>query len=75
MKGLGKLEGVPITCITNNSQKYISFTVGDMVFIDSLQLIKAWLEKLVANLAKERSRDGQFRLLKKYIRPQESSWA
>ena len=64
MQGLGKLKGVPITCIPNNSEKYISFTVGDLVFIDSLQFMNASLEKLVSNLAKEG--DGKFRVLKKY---------
>ena len=64
MQRLGKLKGVPITCIPNNSEKYISFTVGDFVFIDSLQFMNASLEKLVSNLAKEG--DGKFRVLKKY---------
>ena len=64
MQGLGKLKGVPITCIPNNSEKYISFTVGDLVFIDSLQFMNASLEKLVSNLAKKG--DGKFRILKKY---------
>ncbi|KAL9951227.1 hypothetical protein ACROYT_G043851 [Oculina patagonica] len=64
MQGLGKLKGVPITCIPNNSEKYISFSVGDLVFIDSLQFMNASLEKLVSNLAKEG--DDKFRVLKKY---------
>lgn len=64
MQGLGKLKGVPIKCIPNNTEKYISFAVGDLVFIDSLQFMNASLEKLVSNLAKEG--DVKFRLLKKY---------
>ena len=64
MQGLGKLKGVPITCIPNNTEKYISFTVGDLVFIDSLQFMNASLEKLVSNLAKEG--DFKFCVLKKY---------
>ena len=64
MQGLGKLKGVPITCIPNNTEKYISFTVGDLVFIDSLQFMNVSLEKLVSNLAKEG--DVKFRVLKKY---------
>ena len=64
MQGLGKLKGVPIKCIPNNTEKYISFAVGDLVFIDSLQFRNASLEKLVSNLAKEG--DVKFRLLKKY---------
>ena len=65
MQGLGKLKNTPITCIPNNSEKYISFTVGDLVFIDSLQFMNASLEKLVSNLAKEG--DAKFRVLKKYV--------
>ena len=64
MQGLGKLKGVPITCIPNNTEKYISFTVGDLVFIDSLQFMNASLEKLVSNLAKEG--DVKLRVLQKY---------
>ena len=62
MQGLGKLKGVPIKCIPNNTEKYISFAVGDLVFIDSRQFMNASLEKLVSNLAKEG--DVKFRLLK-----------
>ena len=62
MQGLGKLNGVPIKCIPNNTEKYISFAVGDLVFIDSRQFMNASLEKLVSNLAKEG--DVKFRLLK-----------
>ena len=64
MQGLGKLKGVPITCIPNNTETYILFTFGDLVYIDSLQFMNASLEKLVSNLAKEG--DCKFRVLKKY---------
>jgi len=60
MQGLGKLKGVA----DHLHHQQLLLLVGDVVFIDFLQLMNAWLEKLVANLAKERSRDGQFRLLK-----------
>ena len=47
MQGLGKLKGEQISCIPNNTEKYISFSVGNLVFIDSLQFLNSSLEKLV----------------------------
>ena len=46
-------------------EKYISFSIGHLDFLDSLQFINASLEKLVSNLAKEG--DGKFHALKRYI--------
>ena len=65
MQGLGKLKSEKISCIPNNTEKYISFSVGDLVFIDSLQFLNSSLEKLVANLS--RKGEDKFRVLKKYI--------
>ena len=36
-----------INCIVNNSEKYISFGIGQLKFLDSFQLIASSLEKLV----------------------------
>ncbi|XP_028415651.1 uncharacterized protein LOC114544475 [Dendronephthya gigantea] len=65
MQGLGKLKEKKINCIPNNTEKYISFSIDNMDYIDSLQFMNASLEKLVSNLAK----DGveKFPVLKKYI--------
>ena len=65
MQGLGKLKDKKINCIPNNTEKCISFSIGSLDFIDSLQFMNASLEKLVSNLAK----DGvdKFPTLKKYI--------
>ncbi|XP_028417042.1 uncharacterized protein LOC114541307 [Dendronephthya gigantea] len=65
MQGLGKLKDKKINCIPNNTEKYISFSIDNLDFIDSLQFMNASLEKLVSNLAK----DGvdKFPTLKKYI--------
>ena len=54
-----------INCISNNTEKYISFSIDNLDFIDSLQFMNASLEKLVSNLAK----DGvdKFSTLKKYM--------
>ena len=36
-----------ITCIPNNAEKYISFSVGQLKFLDSFQFMASSLEKLV----------------------------
>ena len=46
---LGRHPG-RINVIANNMTKYISFSLGRLRFIDSLQFMSASLEKLVANL-------------------------
>ena len=65
MQGLGKIKNKKINCIPNNIEKYISFSIGNLDFIDSLQFMNASLEKLVSNLAKDG--DGKFTILKKYV--------
>ena len=52
MQGLGKLKDKKINCIPNNTEKYISFSIDNLDFIDSLQFMNASLDKLVSNLAK-----------------------
>ena len=46
-------EGQTIRCIPNNMEKYMTFSVGQLQFIDSLQFINSSLEKLAANLQTE----------------------
>jgi len=65
MQGLGKYDDKSINCIPNNMEKYISFSLGKLDFIDSLQFMNASLQKLVSNLAKEG--DQKFTLLKRYV--------
>ena len=36
-----------ITCIANNAEKYISFNIGQLKFLDSFQFMASSLEKLV----------------------------
>ena len=50
MQGAGKLKDKNITCIANNSEIYISFSLGNLEFKDSLQFLNSSLEKLVDNL-------------------------
>ena len=46
---LGRHRG-NIRCIPNNMEKYMSFSMGQLRFIDSFQFMSISLEKLVANL-------------------------
>jgi hypothetical protein len=41
-----------IDVIANNSEKFITFTIGNIRFIDSFQFLSAGLETLASNLAK-----------------------
>lgn len=64
MQGAAKFKNKTINCIPNNMEKYISFLIGHLDFLDSLQFMTASLEKLVSNLAKEG--DAKFHVLKCY---------
>lgn len=63
MQGLGSLKDCKIECIPNNMEKYVSFSVGSLRFLDSLQFLNSSLENLVANLAKG---SHNFPILKHY---------
>jgi len=43
-----------VSCIANNMEKYMSFTIGNLEFKDSLQFMPATLEKLVGYLDKNK---------------------
>ena len=47
MQAILKVEG-RVSCIPNNTEKYISFSLGHLRFIDSSQFLLASLDKLVA---------------------------
>ena len=47
MQAISKVEG-RVSCIPNNTEKYISFSLGHLRFIDSAQFLLASLDKLVA---------------------------
>ena len=49
MQHIGKFDD-KISCIPNNMEKYISFSLGKLVFIDSLQFMNSSLGSLVDNL-------------------------
>jgi hypothetical protein len=42
-----------ISCIPNNMEKYMTFSLGQLQFIDSLQFMNSSLDKLAANLQTE----------------------
>ncbi len=65
MQGLGKLKGKPITAIPNNMEKYISFSRGSLVFLDSYQFMAASLSQLVDNVA--RTGEDQFLILSRHF--------
>ena len=47
MQAISRVEG-RVSCILNNTEKYISFSLGKLRFIDSAQILLASLDKLVA---------------------------
>ena len=47
MQAISKVEG-RVSCIPNNTEKYISFSLGHLRFIDSAQFLVSSLDKLVA---------------------------
>ena len=65
MESLGKYKKRRLSCIPNNSERYISFSLGTLRFIDSFQFLGTSLEKLVNNLAAEGK--DKFKLLTRYI--------
>ena len=47
MQAISKVEG-RMSCVPNNTEKYISFSLGQLRFIESAQFLLAPLDKLVA---------------------------
>ena len=46
LQAISKVEG-KISCVPNNTEKYVSFSLGQLRFIDSAQFLLASLDKLV----------------------------
>ena len=69
MKRLGEFKSRKLQCIPNNKERYISFTVGNLRFIDSYQFMGAPLDKLVNNLVQKGKH--QFRYMMKEVPDQE----
>ena len=71
MQHIGEMEQ-EITCIPNNLEKYISFSLGKLRFIDSFQFMLASLSKLVESTDKKALKftktgrtDQEFELLRR----------
>ena len=57
MKELGKFN-VKVRVIPNGTEKYMAFTINNLVFIDSIQFMNLSLDALVKNLS-----DNDFKYL------------
>lgn len=53
MQGIGKYKESDIKFIPNNQEKYLSFSLGSLRFMDSLQFLNESLATLTKNLAQE----------------------
>ena len=51
MQELGKYKNFKVSCIPKNMEKYISFSLGCIRFLDSLNFMNESLAKLVSNLS------------------------
>ena len=79
MQAISKVEG-RVSCIPNNTEKYISFFLGQLRFIDSAQFLLASLDELVAvnpsgsfqiTAQHEHNRERRERLMRKGVYPYE----
>ena len=66
MREIGKVTG-ELKCIPNNMEKYVTFSLGKLRFIDSYQHLSSELEELVASNSKE-----SFKITKSYLQDEES---
>ena len=64
MQILGKYKKARPKCIAQNMDKYITVSIGNLQFVDSLQFMNCSLEKLVANLSQVGV--DQFKTLKRH---------
>jgi hypothetical protein len=53
MNAIGRFKHRKINCIPQNHEKYISFSLGRLDFVDTFQFMSTSLDKLSTNLAKE----------------------
>jgi hypothetical protein len=56
-----------ISCIPSSYEKFISFNIGELKFIDSFQFMASSLEKLVDNLYESDDKYKNFNFMKKRI--------
>lgn len=53
--GLGKYNDRDLSCIATTSERYVSFSLGSLRFVDSFQFLNRSLDTLVNNLFKSQS--------------------
>ena len=58
-----------ITCIPRTSEKFVSFTIGKLVFKDSMNFLSRGLDKLVANLKPEQLKETRRYIEESVVRP------
>ena len=59
-----------ITCIPRTCEKFVSFTIGKLVFKDSMNFLNKGLDKLVANLKPEQLVEMRRYITESVTRPQ-----
>lgn len=59
MEGIGIFKGRKINCIPNNMEKYVSFSLGSLRFVDSFQCLQSSLSNLLNDLMQEDSQHFQ----------------
>src|SRR6266516_436435 len=58
MQGIGAMEcKYEISCIPQNYEKYLSYKLGNIRFLDSMQFMKCSLEKFVENIGTGKCND------------------
>ena len=73
MSVIGKYEArFKVSCIAQTMEKYLTFSLGNLKFIDSLQFMSASLETLVGNLSKAPRGDQKFTQLNKHFPPDQA---
>ena len=60
-----------VSCIANNMEKYITFSLGNLKFIDSLNFMNASLDTLVQNLEKKNDGGENFTHLNQHFTKEE----
>ena len=79
LQAISKVEG-RMSCIPNNTEKYISFSLGQLRFIDSAKFLLASLDKMIAanppeafqiTAQHEPNRDTRELLMRKVVYPYE----
>ena len=52
-EAIGNFKDSKLTCIAQNTERYVSFSLGNLRFIDSYQFLPSSLDNLVNDLAKD----------------------